>query len=101
MLIKSNVYNKILKFSFKSNDPWLFSLDWTRKEVKINKKMNSTENSFLEYVLNVPNDKNLFFKTLSEKEKTKVNTYFYFFLLNYIICENFKIAKWYRKNPGT
>ena len=65
----------LLKFKilFQSNDPWLFSLDWTRKEIKINKKIGSNDNGFLDKVLSVPNGNNLFFKTLCEKEKNKVD----------------------------
>jgi len=53
-----------------SNDPWLFGLDWKRREIKINKKTASLEHENV--YLDAPSQNNLFFKILCEKDQIKV-----------------------------
>lgn len=62
-----------MKIKKKSNDPWLFVLDWNQKEIKLNKKINKTsENNYLAVALNLPKKTDFLFKIFSEKEKISV-----------------------------
>ena len=61
----------ITEFFLISYDPWFFGLDWTKKEIKMNKKAKNEEIS-IAIALNLPSKSEGLAKIFSKKEKENV-----------------------------